>query len=87
MHDSGMRSDTTWDNNRTRREAEPKMSYAKARECFSENKALSSTVTEPKEYNVNLGLLELTEAIQSDLSAMKESLRQIATAIERQGRR
>jgi hypothetical protein len=63
------------------------MSYAKAKQCFSENKGMSSTKTQPKEYNINLGLLSLTEAIESDMSQIRALLVRIAKAIEAQGKR
>jgi hypothetical protein len=63
------------------------MSYAKAKQCFSENKGTSNTKTQPKEYNLNLGLLSLTEAVESDLSAIRAVLVRIGKALENPNRR
>ncbi len=63
------------------------MSYRKAKQCFSENKGASSTKTQPKDYNLNLGLLELTEALASDMAAIRSLLEQIVTALRNQTQR
>ena len=60
------------------------MSYQKAKACFSENKNNSSTKTQPKDYNLNLGLLQLAEAIHSDLAQIKALLERLVMAVRSQ---
>ncbi len=62
------------------------MSYEKAKQCFSENKGLSSKKTQPGEYNINLGLLSLTEAVEADLGQIRALLGRILRVLEKSGR-
>ncbi len=61
------------------------MSYHEARECFKENNQLFiSPDTDPKGWNANNGLLNLVDAVESDLSQIQSLLGQILQELQRQ---
>ena len=54
------------------------MAYKRAKECFNENlQMIGDPATKPYEWNLNSGLLALSNGIETDLSEIKASLRQI----------
>ena len=60
------------------------MSYATAKKCFQENlDMVGDPMSDPQTFNLNVGLLNLTDEIESDISHIKTALRQIAAALNR----
>jgi len=54
------------------------MIYHSARNCFNENiKLFTDPQTNPEKYNLYNGLSNLTQAIDTDLGAIKDLLEQI----------
>ncbi len=59
------------------------MSYQGARNNFEENTQLLDTATDPEEWNLNHGLLNLTNAIEQDMAQIQQTLRAILDALQR----
>jgi hypothetical protein len=59
------------------------MSYIQAKQCFDENRALINSQSAPLAYNLNTGLSNLADALESDLSQVKNLLSRILQALER----
>jgi len=60
------------------------MSYQSAKNCFNENVALfANPQTNPEKYNLYDGLSNLTQAMENDLSAIKDLLEQILFELRR----
>jgi hypothetical protein len=60
------------------------MSYHVAETCFVENaNMVGEPMNDPQTYNLNNGLANLSDAINSDLSQIKTLLNQILIALQR----
>ncbi len=60
------------------------MSYYEAKEALNENSRLHLDVqTNPKEWNTNVALFNLTEALDNDLSRIHALLREILHELQR----
>jgi hypothetical protein len=60
------------------------MSYEKASQCFQDNlKMIPRPMEHPQEWNLNTGLVQLTEAIQADLAQVQSMLVSILRALEK----
>jgi len=53
------------------------MSYQMAKEQFQENVELTDRINDPKTWNLNAGLENLTVALSEDLATIKSSLQTI----------
>ena len=58
------------------------MSYFQAKQCFDENRALITPQSDPLTYNLNTGLSNLADALESDLSQIRNLLSQILQALK-----
>ena len=63
------------------------MSFQKAKECFEENLSFINSQQQPKEHNLNVGLLQLTQALQSENSSLRNELSQIRQLLQQQAMR
>ena len=61
------------------------MTYEKARECFDENNTLIANPREnPLMWNLSAGLVALTQALQTDMLALQQQVRQLQIASQQQ---
>lgn len=59
------------------------MAYDMARKQFQENVNLTDRVADPRNWNLNAGFLNLTEALSQDLADIKAALVDISEGLER----
>ena len=63
-------------------EEEEAMSYHDAKQCFQENRELINPQSDPQVWNLNTGLLSLTEAIESDFQNIAYLLQRILRVLQ-----
>ena len=61
------------------------MPYQDAKQCFQENRRLIDAQADPEMWNLNTGLLSLTESIESDIQNIEYLLQRILRALQPQG--
>lgn len=64
--------------------SQSKQIYESAKQCFTENRdALKASVEDREAWNLNVGLLALSSAIEQDLSEIKDLLSKILQATQK----
>ncbi len=58
------------------------MSYTKAKKIFNDNFNFVNADSNPPIFNLNAGLIQLTEAIENDFTELEQTLHQIATRLQ-----